>query len=151
MTFASERSGPKRQPSDCHASVSCENSRLSNGLESRTEDLQTGFGTLAGTWKSAIHSRSASRLAARYNGGMEDKRKLAGALLTVIAFLILLSPVIYVISIGPVVALIDNGYVDGDSKAVKIIYAPIVWSVDNVPVCRKVLTPYVTLWISPEE
>lgn len=81
---------------------------------------------------------------------MRNEKKSAGTPLTILALLILVLPFLYVLSIGPAAGLATRGYIDAENNTLKMFYAPIAWSVDNFPVCRVILEPYVKLWMPPE-
>ena len=81
---------------------------------------------------------------------MEDKPTKRGGgavvVMALVAVLVLL-PMLYVLSIGPVVWLVSNGRIGPSFQSgLEMVYAPLEWTVNEVPLIRGPIVMYAELW-----
>jgi hypothetical protein len=88
------------------------------------------------------------------NSGMDDKATKRGggaAVALVLVVVLVLLPMLYVLSVGPVARLADNGLIDQNWNTVLgVIYWPLDWTADNVPVVGPAIIWYVESWQPPQ-
>ena len=85
---------------------------------------------------------------------MNDKATKRGGgavvVMALVAVLVLL-PLLYVLSVGPVARLADNGLIDQKWQTVfGVIYWPLDWTAENVPVVGPAIIGYVEWWQPPQ-
>ncbi len=72
-----------------------------------------------------------------------NERPQRATLGVVLAIFVLLSPILYVLSMGPVVAISEQ--TGTGREAMEIVYYPVIWLHDNTPL-EKPLEWYGALW-----
>jgi hypothetical protein len=79
----------------------------------------------------------------------EKATKRGGGAVVVMALVVVvvLLPLLYVLSVGPVARLADNGLIDQKWNTVLgVIYWPLDWTAENVPVVGPAIIGYVEWW-----
>jgi hypothetical protein len=73
---------------------------------------------------------------------MEDSRKSGGAVVVVVAIVVIALPVLYVLSIGPAGWLVDHGYVTREHA--QIVYYPLILAAMNSTWINSALQAYMS-------
>jgi len=70
----------------------------------------------------------------------------------VLVVLLVLSPLLYVLSIGPVAGMLEAGWISKHwEPTLEVAYSPLLWTANRVPPVESALTNYMLLWVTPNE
>jgi hypothetical protein len=79
--------------------------------------------------------------------GIEKKEKGAFSRLLSWVTWVFLAFVVYLLSAGPIQKLAYGGYMGGNPvPSLVVVYAPVIWASDNVPLFNRCFGWYIKLW-----